>query len=199
MSEYQFLWPEAGRTFFEFERTRPDAYSWMHHTLGEYAYMYRESAERLIELACDAPGLLNVHAIPAVYLFRHYVELSLKDMLVDAGRLNDGPGSFPESHRLRSLWAQLRKLMASAGLEATAEDTAVMRVVEAMIHELDTTDPGSMAFRYPHGRQAAGQQRLLGDEFEYFDMRAFRDQAQRLAHFIDGCATQLDEYLQIKR
>lgn len=199
MATDDFPWPEPGCTFFEFARTRPDAYSWVQPSLGEYAFMYRDSAERLMELACDAPGLLNVHAIPAVYLFRHYLELSLKDMLIDAGRINDAPGSFPEGHGLRSLWTELRNLMARAGLEDTNEEKTLLDVVEGMIHELDTTDPGSMSFRYPRGRQATGQQRLLSDKFEYFDMRAFRDQAQRLANFIDGCSTQLDEYLQIKR
>ncbi len=89
--------------------------------------------------------------------------------------------------------------MASAGLDESEDEKTLLKVVEAMIHELDTTDPLSMSFRYPRGRQTAGQPKLLGEEFEYFDMRIFRDQARRLANFIDGCGTQLNEYVQIKR
>lgn len=66
----EYLWPQLGHRFFEFTRTRPDAYTWMQPSFSEYGFMYRASAERLIDLACDAPGLLNVHAIPAVFLFR---------------------------------------------------------------------------------------------------------------------------------
>ncbi len=62
---------------FEFPRNRPDAYTSMLASLPEYAYMYRQSPERPINLACDAPGLVNVHAMPAVFLFRHFVELLL--------------------------------------------------------------------------------------------------------------------------
>ena len=71
--------------------------------------------------------------------------------------------------------------------------------VEAMIDELDTADPSSMSFRYPAGRTASGGKALLSDNFEYFDMQVFRDQARRLANSIDGCGDQLDAYLQIKR
>jgi hypothetical protein len=39
--------------------------------------MFLTCAEELMGRACEAPGLLNVHAIPAVHNFRHYVELSL--------------------------------------------------------------------------------------------------------------------------
>jgi len=93
------------------------------------------------------------------------------------------------------LWRELRKLMTTAGL-GKSED---LTVVESMIHELDVADPDSMSFRYPCDRQAAGGQRLLSAAFEYFDMRAFRDQAQRLSNFIDGCGTQLSEYVRIMR
>lgn len=43
MADNDYPWPEPGRTFFDFQRTRPDAYNWMHPSLDEYAHMYRES------------------------------------------------------------------------------------------------------------------------------------------------------------
>lgn len=170
----------------------------MKPSLSEYAYMYRESAQRLIDLACDAPGLLNVHAMPAVFLFRHYVELSLKDMISAARVLRDQPRDFPDTHGLARLWSELRTLLRRIGGEDTSDDTMLFDIVEEMITELDKADPASMAFRYPRGREQAGRPPLLEDEYEYFDMRAFRDQARRLAHFIDGSSTQLDEWVGIK-
>jgi hypothetical protein len=195
----EYVWPEPGRQFFQFGRTRADAYTWISPSLHEYAYMYRESAERLMDLACDAPGLLNVHALPAVFLFRHYVELTLKDMLVATRSLADQPAGFPDSHRLGRLWGELRTLLRGVGGEDGEGDSALLDVVEEMIEELDATDPDSMAFRYPRGRQSTGRPPLLSDEYEYFDMRVFRDQAKRLAHFFDGSSTQLSEWLDIKR
>ena len=55
MFDAEYLWPEPGCTFFQSIRTRPGAYTWNCASLGEYAYMYREGAEKLIELACNAP------------------------------------------------------------------------------------------------------------------------------------------------
>jgi hypothetical protein len=199
MGSDEYLWPEPGHRFFEFTRSRPDAYTWMQPSLTEYAYMYRESAERLIDLACDAPGLLNVHAMPAVFLFRHYVELSLKDMIGDARVLDDQQRGFPDTHGLARLWSELRILLRRIGSEDGNDNVVLHDVVEQMIAELDRADPGSMAFRYPRGRQEAGRPPLLADDYEYFDMRAFRDQARRLVHFIDGSSTQLDEWVGIKR
>jgi hypothetical protein len=194
----EYLWPEPGHRFFKFTRTRPDAYTWMQPSLSEYAYMYRESAERLVDLACDAPGLLNVHAMPAVFLFRHYVELSLKDMISVARLLDNQPRGFPDIHSLARLWSELYTLLLRIGDEDNRDDSTLLDVVDEMITELDKADPGSMAFRYPRGRQQAGHPPLLEDEYEYFDMRALRDQAKRLAHFIDGSSTQLDEWARIK-
>ena len=198
MSDDDFLWPQPGHTFFEFRKTRPDADSWMHRTVGEYALMYQDSAEKLMDLACDAPGILNVHALPAVFLFRHYVELSLKDMLLMARPLNDAPRGFPDGHPLLPLWTELRALMAEANIGDPSEEPT-LDVVEAMIIELDQSDPNSMSFRYPVGRESQGRPLLLDKQFEYFDMRCFREQAKRLAAFIDGCGTQLEEYLGYKR
>lgn len=192
-----FLWPEPGHVFFDHTRTRPDAYTWMTGpTMGEYAYTYWESAEVLIDLACDAPGLLNVHAIPAVFLFRHFVELSLKDLILTALPLNDEPPAFVEGHKLSVLWTQLRTLIESADLPGANDD---LDTVEEMITELETVDPGSMSFRYPVDRASKANRPLLTKEFEYFDMRVFRDQATRLANWFGGCGTQLEEYLDIKR
>lgn len=150
-----------------------------------------------MERACNAPGLLNVHAIPAVFLFRHFVELSLKDLILTALPLNDKPPVFVEGHKLSALWDTLRALIESAELPGAAEE---FDIVEEMIHELETVDPGSTSFRYPVERaDKAGRNRpSLTEEFEYFDMRVFRDQATRLANFFGGCGTQLEEYLDIK-
>ena len=182
-----YLGPERGHRFFEFARTRPDAYTWMDRSLSEYAHMYRESADLLMTKACDAPGLLNAHAIPAVYLFRHFVELSLKDLLISAGRLAEKGGSFPDGHRLEPLWMKLRALLKEANLAESAEDRATLDVVDEMIRELDSVDGRSMAFRYPVGtsQKDGGRELLLSDDFEYFDMRIFLDQAERLANFLE--------------
>lgn len=198
MDTNDYLWPEAGRRFFEFSRTRPDAYTWMNPSLAEYAHMYLESALQLMALACEAPGLLNVHALPGVFLYRHFVELSLKDMISAARALDDQPPDFPDTHRLFPLWTELRNLLSRVGDRNKSEDE-LLDLVGGMVHELDRTDPNSMAFRYPRSRHETGRQPLLPEDYEYFDMRMFRDQAVRLAHFIGGCSTQLDEWLQIKR
>ena len=199
MADDEYLWPERGHRFFEFERTRSDAYTWMRPSLSEYGYMYRHSSERLIDLACTAPGLLNVHAIPAVFLFRHFIELSLKDMISAARFLDEQPPGFPDTHHLAQLWSELRTLLGRVGGEGAGQDAALLGIVGEMITELDTVDPESIAFRYPRGRRREGRRPLLEKKYEYFDMRAFRDQALRLAHFIDGTSTQLDEWMAIKR
>lgn len=194
-----YVWPEPGGSFFEFNRTRPEAYTWMRQSLDEYAYKYRESAELLMDRACDAPGLLNVHALPAVYLFRHFVELSLKHLLVDAGRLNDCDGSYPDKHSLEPLWLKLRDLLQEAHVAESDEERSTLDVVDVMIRQLDIADPSAMAFRYPVGTKKKDRSRevLLSEGFEYFDMHVFRDQARRLAHFIEGCGEQLHVDLEI--
>lgn len=195
----EYLWPEPGGSFFFSERTRDDAYTWFHKSLDEYAYVYRLSAEHLLGVAGDAPGLLNTFALPSVYLFRHFVELKLKATLVTARQLNDQDPAFPDGHSLLSLWIELRSLVESAGLLSGDDDESLFDTVGQMITELHNNDPGSMSFRYPVGKSSRDRPELLPDRFEYIDMRVFAEQAQRLSHFLDACADHLGAALENKR
>jgi hypothetical protein len=89
-------------------------------------------------------------------------------------------------------------LIESGGAGDAPGDSDLFDVVGEMIHKLDSADPQGMSFRYPVGTAKSGRKPLLSEDFEYFDMVAFRDQAKRLSNFIDGCSSQFSVYLDFK-
>ena len=87
---------------------------------------------------------------PALYNFRHFVELSLKMLARDTPSLV--PGRVPATHELKRLWAPVRngfELAFGAGFleAASAIDEAVV-----LLH---TLDPRGDGFRYATDRKGA--------------------------------------------
>lgn len=113
---------------------------------------YRASLH-LIEGVAEERLNEDIEGIAAAFLFRHYLELSLKNIIL-AGRFltKEGQNAPPENavpawgHNLSTLW-KLVLVDAKPKMEAdwSSYDT---EFVEKCIAEFDAVDPKGMAFRY---------------------------------------------------
>ncbi len=96
----------------------------------------------------------DTEGIAAAFLFRHYLELSLKNIIL-AGRFltKDGQNARQEDvapawgHKLSELW---KLVLSDAKLKMDADhwDNYDTEFVEKCIAEFDGIDPRGMAFRY---------------------------------------------------
>ena len=112
---------------------------------------------------------------PALYSFRHYVELELKYLTREFPEL--GLGVPAATHRLRSLWQSVAKGFARCFGEGDREP---FEVLERAISILEALDPAGDGFRYATRR--SGESSMIEDV--YLDPRA-------LLHLID----EVDEVL----
>jgi hypothetical protein len=100
---------------------------------------------------------------PALYSFRHYVELELKYLVREFPEL--GLGVAPPTHRLRTLWPPVAEGLAMC---FGNEDREPFDVIERAIAMLEALDPAGDGFRYATTR--GGGASMIEDV--YLDPRA---------------------------
>jgi hypothetical protein len=156
-----------------------------------FAVGYKEAADSLARSVGENAWRRNMLGPPVMFLYRHYVELHLKNLLSEAGQLLDDPQSIPPEHYLLSLWSRVRALLLSIG--PNNEDVWFKRA-DQIIGEFDALDPTSFAFRYPVGRKGADSlpAPLLVDAE---NVRAVVDELHLL---LDGASAQIGEYMSYK-
>jgi hypothetical protein len=114
-----------------------------------YEHGYKQAADMLCQKTLDE-GPVHTLIFPIVFLYRHYIELSLKLLLLDASRFMTDVSAPQHKHDLRTLWKEAKKILPAVWPEVQLEQ---VEAVEACIIEMSEHDPGSMAFRYPFDKK----------------------------------------------
>ena len=70
---------------------------------GVYADGYRRAAELLVKQARTYHDR-NILVFPVIFLYRQYLELSLKDFIIQGNRVVELRNALPMHHRLKALW-----------------------------------------------------------------------------------------------
>jgi hypothetical protein len=109
-----------------------------------YADGYKRAAELLIERTKNIYET-NTVIFPILALYRHYVELSLKEIIA-YGQYLDGKGSIPDNeHDLKQLWACAKNYIRKS---YTAFEQ--LSRIEQLVYEIYDLDPTSQGARYPY-------------------------------------------------
>jgi len=114
---------------------------------GIYADGFKLAADKLVNQITGEPWddrLIN----PVVFLYRHFVELKLKEIILDLDSL--GGTQVPEGifmkHDLMNLWDYLKKHLSC--IRAPIVDKQIIPSLHSMLSELHKLDPDSYHFRY---------------------------------------------------
>lgn len=127
-----------------------------------------------------------VYAI--VFLYRHYLELRLKELILAYG------GSFKKvsnEHTLLNLWIELRKLDNTNPDALDNETVKDIEVAEKIIVQFDKIDRKSEVFRYPVSR--AG---LITVSPIQFDLVRLKEFMGWIGHLLDGWSSGVYAYQQ---
>lgn len=121
-----------------------------------HAAGYRQATEVLLQRFLADPegtaGERDSLVLPILFLFRHYLELRFKDMIVYGQVLSGQPAQWPHGHDLESLWTKVLELCNA--LYGSSVSADFVKVGEC-VNDLVQLDPNSTSFRYPrdsHGR-----------------------------------------------
>ena len=160
-------------------------------TWEDYALGYKAVADRLVEDFIGTGKFSDPDAYPVVFLYRQYLELRLKQLLVASGLLLDEEGKAPSTHKLIPLWKRLRPR-----LEHLYRDNRSMHFydsIESRLAEFDAVDAGSYAFRYPVDNAEAPNLQGLN----VINVKRVGDVVGAMAQILDGASEALDHWQQL--
>lgn len=158
-----------------------------------YAHGYLEAARILVAHVGETKMWQDTLVYPIVFLFRQYVELTLKHLIVTTGELVNSEQSPGDKHPLGPLWHRLAPLQTEmeARMSQVVLNHAEREEVGRILGEFDALDVASYAFRYPVDNKGAPS---LPTHLRHLNLRRFRDAMDRLAHLLDRLVTGADYF-----
>lgn len=158
----------------------------------DYAYRhgYRTAGQILTE-AAEQRGRVDMLVYPICHAYRHFVELTLKQLIFIGCRLIEREMTpaenklYRSSHSLAKLWAAYRVIesQTSAYVGDSYPETDLDGVA-AYIEQLHEVDAGSFSFRYPltkEGRVSLGQLKRI-------NVVQFSEKMESLCTLLEGMA-----------
>lgn len=118
---------------------------------GLYCGGYKQAADALVDhffKEHDYSAYHDAQAYPIIFLYRHYLELRLKELFISYGYLS-GDSAEVRGHRLITLWRKVCERAKRVSTESTYEIDADMEALEDIIKQFDSIDQNSDVFRYP--------------------------------------------------
>ncbi len=160
--------------------------------MAGYVEGYRRAATALYDHAASTGSSPDYFVFPIAFLWRHHLELALKDIISIGRTLEGEPRGFPAGHRLLDLWAAAREHIVKCGDPAAPELTNV----EENIREFENIDPWADGFRYPLNRDQTA--RSLPNAPDYVNLRVLHEGMEALANFFSGVRSELGVRLDYK-
>lgn len=129
-----------------------------------YASGFREAGDMLIARGIET-GMQDFIAFPALYCYRHSLELALKDLIYEFERARTGEFTVIRTHDLKVIWPGAREVLEVMWPEG---DIRQLDLMERVVAELAAVDPGGEQFRYDRDRE--GFVRDIPEELMRFDL-----------------------------
>jgi hypothetical protein len=153
-----------------------------------YADGYWRAAELLVEHVETTHEDQDFLIFPVLFLYRHYVELRLKQLMKSASDLLGRPYTVTHSHDLVVLWSEAARSLAEVGQEfGDRPDPKQFADTKRRLRELELIDPESMAFRYPEDRKHNAH--LAG--VHYINFGVVQTEMKKIAEVLDGAELSL--------
>ncbi len=125
---------------------------------------------------------------PIVYLYRHHLELSLKDIIIRGNYLLDKPITLKFDHSLNKLWNYCQTILPQIGIPT---DIPEAKPFKDCLKQLDQVDSQANAFRYPVTKNE--KPTLLN--LDSVDLNNLRIVIDRMSFFIEIISDMLAEKL----
>jgi hypothetical protein len=158
-----------------------------------YTEGYRRGARLLVEHVMERQRDQDYLVYPVIFLYRHHIELALKNIIRHTPYIIDRPLTEAEEkhlgkHRLDLLWQDLKPLFAGVCKAAGWDkpDAADEEGVDSHIRQLTALDPDSYSSRYTRSKKGAPS---LPAELKYINLQHFAEMVERLADYLDALDT----------
>ena len=192
MDMRELPWPEPGDKLFTSEE--PDFLNncFLGANRSIYEDGYKLAADALVDKLMEKRTRQDFLVYPIVFLYRHYIELSLKHMIFLGNKISKDEFRLPEHHRIDALWSEARKILEEMN---SGSPKKVLDAVESCLKELARRDPTGEAFRYPMDLK----RRHYFEKQEQVNLRHFRETMEKISSLFEGAVGYLLNALDCKR
>ena len=186
-NEYKRLFVQGGE-YYEFAH-----FGWGDFRQQFYGYCtgYKESADLLIDNAISSQSIARLDTVvfPAFFLYRQFIELSLKQAILEFGL-----GNWAEkivllkrlNHDLYAMWKEFIEVLPEPPSH-TEMDT--LEVVARYIQEFAEIDKSSFSFRYPITKDLS----LIFGEEQRINLKHMKERMAELENFFSGVYAYMDD------
>jgi hypothetical protein len=155
---------------------------------GELGGYYLRASDGLVQKTVYDSGLLDVYVLPVCFLYRHGIELLIKDALWMSEYVAHGTKAFPQIHEIGKLWCKLSEnclTIFGTDCPLTPDETEWMKHALAQI---ENHDPLSYSFRYPYDKKGKRTHTSL----THVNVRSLYETVHHAADLIYRCGELLE-------
>lgn len=190
-----FPWPQKGDNLFA-----PGKDWWNNASLNyalddweQYIVGYLKAAKLLVNYIDANKINQDILVYPIVFLYRHYLELRIKKLILGCKILLDEDPKFKKYHKLKELWKDCKALIKRVEPQSEARD---LEAIDEIIIQFSKVDPGSYSFRYPITKQ---DEKSLPEDLKYINLRNFSEIMERVSNFFEAGEMMVSVYLDNKQ
>ena len=158
-----------------------------------YADGYRRAARLIAEFVLQDPSEHDLLVYPGVFLYRHYLELRLKEIVVRGRWVAELPAVdvTAYNHNLAVAWRDAKETLLRL-FPPGALESEYYKAIDVLIEQFAAIDPDSAAFRYPVKNKKKGGGPSLPD-LEYMHVGQLATAVEQIADFLDGSVMAIEE------
>lgn len=175
MEDDLLSYPQKGDSLFkEISRDLYTVYLDPYLSLGplgdnwaKYISGYKHAADILVDKIIDNTSIKDLLAFPIIFLYRHFIELSLKSIIRDGYQLFDIQSDYRQIHTLEELWKDCRLIIKKKWPNG---DDEPLDATENIIKEFSKIDSSSYETRYPEPKKTKDKKGKKDKEDRTFTM-----------------------------
>jgi hypothetical protein len=131
-----------------------------------YVYGYKKSADILVKKIKKTASEQDYLVYPIIFLYRHHIELLLKNLIQLGIEFYEESNDVPKHHRIKDLWNTVKGYHREFTNSKNAKN---IQFIDKIMDELCEIDADSMSFRYSKDRKGiAPNPELLNINLEVF-------------------------------
>lgn len=161
--------------------------NYSHDMSSNYINGYKNAADTLVLHINEKASNQDSLVYPVVFLYRHHLELLLKNIIDNGLKLLGNDDERPKNHNLDSLWSGVKKIILKVW-ESSPEES---KFIDHIIGELNKYDQYSMSFRYAKDKKDNKANPCL----YYINLRHLAQSIDKVSVSLNGIDSAISEYL----
>jgi len=205
--DIKIRWPKKGDSPFLIKAGDPMSPAWasirwlssLNANDSIFSMAFKEAGDKIVKEICrDDDGMpADIYFMPVAYLYRHSLELKLKEIIrlgcdLEFLESDDKLSSVLNAHELHPLWNYARKIIES---HWSNDEKNELNAAGRIIQEFHNIDKSGQNLRYSKNRNG---NYTLKDMPESVELKHLKDVFEAVFNFLDGCEMGLSEAVDMR-